>query len=191
MLTRKFAANERVQAGVSYMEMLRELGGAGALLIVALIIFQLGQVFGWSSTVSLILTLVISVSYGVYVKSFGKPIFIILLLIMIPLAITELGTDSWISNLMEVEMEKLGLQGGWVLVYTSAIMLVLRLFSGSIIHKLSPLGLLSISSLIAGIGLYFLISFGGSDYPCGGYHLCSWQSLPVATYVGFGIRTVS
>jgi MFS family permease len=156
MLTRKFAANERVQAGVSYMEMLRELGGAGALLIVALIIFQLGQVFGWSSTVSLILTLVISVSYGVYVKSFGKPIFIILLLIMIPLAITELGTDSWISNLMEVEMEKLGLQGGWVLVYTSAIMLVLRLFSGSIIHKLSPLGLLSISSLIAGIGLYFL-----------------------------------
>lgn len=156
MLTRKFAANERVQAGVSYMEMLRELGGAGALLIVALIIFQLGQVFGWSSLVSLIVTLVISVSYGVYVKSFGKPIFIILLLIMIPLAITELGTDSWISNLMEVEMEKLGLQGGWVLVYTSAIMLVLRLFSGSIIHKLSPLGLLSISSLIAGIGLYFL-----------------------------------
>lgn len=156
MFTRKFAANERVQAGVSYMEMLKELGGVGALLIVALIVFQLGQVFGWSSWISTVLTLAISVAYGLYVKSWGQPIFIILLLIMIPLAITELGTDSWISNLMEVEMEKLGLQGGWVLVYTSAIMLVLRLFSGSIVHKLSPLGLLALSSLIAGAGLYFL-----------------------------------
>lgn len=156
MLTRRFAANERVQAGISYMEMLRELGGAGALLIVALIIFQLGQVFGWSSSVSLIITLLISAAYGIYVKSWGQPVFIVLLLIMIPLAITELGTDSWISSLMEVEMEKLGLQGGWVLVYTSAIMLVLRLFSGAIVHRLSALGLLALSSLIAGIGLFYL-----------------------------------
>lgn len=161
MLTRKFVANERVQAGVSYMEMLRELGGAGALLIVALIVFQLGQVFSWSTPVSLILTLAISIAYGIYVKSWGQPIFIILLLIMIPLAITELGTDSWISSLMEVEMEKLGLQGGWVLVYTSAIMLVLRLFSGAIIHRLSSLGLLALSSLIAGIGLFCLSHAAG------------------------------
>jgi len=75
---------------------------------------------------------------------------------MIPLAITELGTDSWISNLMSAEMEKLGLQGGWVLVYTSLIMLILRLLSGSIIHRMSPLGLLALSSLVAAIGLYFL-----------------------------------
>lgn len=156
MFTRKFAANERVQAGVSYMEMLRELGGLGALLIVALIVFQLGQVFGWGYTLSGIITVLIATGYGLYVKSWGQPIFIVLLLIMIPLAITELGTDSWISNLMEKEMEKLGLQGGWVLVYTSLIMLVLRLFSGAIVHRLSNLGLLALSSLIAGIGLYFL-----------------------------------
>jgi MFS family permease len=156
MFTRKFAANERVQAGVSYMEMLRELGGLGALLIVALIVFQLGQVFGWGYTLSGIITVLIATGYGLYVKSWGQPIFIVLLLIMIPLAITELGTDSWISNLMEKEMEKLDLQGGWVLVYTSLIMLVLRLFSGAIVHRLSNLGLLALSSLIAGIGLYFL-----------------------------------
>src|SRR5690606_28649558 len=36
MATRRFAANERVQAGVSYLEMLKELGGVGALLITAL-----------------------------------------------------------------------------------------------------------------------------------------------------------
>lgn len=156
MATRRFAANERVQAGVSYLEMLKELGGVGALLITALIVFQLGQVFGWGTWVSVAVTLVIALGFGLYVKSWGRPLFIVLLLVMVPLAITELGTDSWISSLMETEMEKLGLQGGWVLVYTSAIMLVLRLFAGSIIHRMSPLGLLAVSSFIAAIGLYYL-----------------------------------
>jgi len=156
MATRRFAANERVQAGVSYLEMLKELGGVGALLITALIVFQLGQVFGWGTWVSVVVTLLIGIGFGVYVKSWGRPLFIVLLLVMVPLAITELGTDSWISSLMESEMEKLGLQGGWVLVYTSAIMLVMRLFAGSIIHRMSPLGLLAVSSFIAAIGLYYL-----------------------------------
>src|SRR5690606_33442006 len=133
-----------------------ELGGVGALLITALIVFQLGQVFGWGTWVSVAVTLVIAFGFGLYVKSWGRPLFIVLLLVMVPLAITELGTDSWISSLMETEMEKLGLQGGWVLVYTSAIMLVLRLFAGSIIHRMSPLGLLAVSSFIAAIGLYYL-----------------------------------
>lgn len=156
MVTRKFAKNERVTAGVSYFEMLREMGGLGALLIVALVVFQLGQVFGWSVWMSTFLTLGISIAYGLYVKSLGQPLFIILLLIMIPLAITELGTDSWISNLMASEMEKFGLQGGWVLVYTSAIMLVMRIFSGAFFKRMSALGLLAISSLVAAIGLYYL-----------------------------------
>ncbi|SKB33917.1 Major Facilitator Superfamily protein [Parapedobacter luteus] len=156
MVSRKFAANERVQAGVSYLEMLRELGGIGALLITALIVFQLGQVFGWSPWVSPAVTVLISVGFGVYVKSWGRSLFIVLLLVMVPLAITELGTDSWISSLMEPEMERLGLQGGWVLVYTSAIMLVMRLFAGSLIHRMSPLGMLALSSCVAAIGMYYL-----------------------------------
>lgn len=156
MMARRFDANERVQAGVSYLEMLREMGGLGALLIVSLIVFQLGEVFGWGVWTSISVTAVLSLAYGLLVKSVGKPLFIILLIVMIPLAITELGTDSWISSLMASEMEKMGLQGGWVLVYTSAIMLILRLCSGAIIHRMSPLGLLAISSLIAAVGLYFL-----------------------------------
>jgi hypothetical protein len=75
---------------------------------------------------------------------------------MIPLATTELGTDSWISDLMSPEMGKLGLQGGWVLVYTSAIMFVLRFFAGNIAHKISPLGLLAVCSAVAAIGLYMM-----------------------------------
>jgi MFS family permease len=94
--------------------------------------------------------------------SLGQPLFIILLLIMIPLATTELGTDSWITDLMTPAMNQLGLQAGWVLVYTSAIMFVLRFFAGPIVHKVSPLGLLAICSAIAALGLYMLSFSAGA-----------------------------
>lgn len=162
MLGRKFPLNERVQAGVSYKEMLQEVGAIGALIIVSLIILQLGAVFGWSTTLNISLILLISVAFGLYTKSLGKPLFIILLLIMIPLATTELGTDSWITDLMTPAMGALGLQAGWVLVYTSAIMFVLRFFAGPIVHKISPLGLLALCSAIAAFGLFLLSSSSGA-----------------------------
>ncbi|MEO5999443.1 MAG: MFS transporter [Chitinophagaceae bacterium] len=156
MVARKFPLNERVQAGVSYKEMLQEVGAAGALLISGLIVFQLGSVFGWPLAVNITLTAILTILFGMYTRSFGQPLFIILLLIMIPLATTELGTDSWITDLMTPEMSKIGLQAGWVLVYTSFIMFVLRFFAGSIVHKISPLGLLAVCSGIAALGLYTL-----------------------------------
>ena len=163
MLGRKFPISERVTAGVSFNAMLREVGVIGAAIILAMIVRQLGDVFltGVDGTLSNIIQLVVCaglvIAYGMQVKfAPGQPLFIVLMLIMIPLATTELGTDSWISPLMEPEMNKLGLEGGWVLVYTSAIMLVLRFFAGPIVHKLSPLGLLSASALIAAAGLLFL-----------------------------------
>ena len=161
MLARRFPLNERVQAGVSYKEMLQEVGAIGALIIVSLIVFQLGAVFGWSTTFNIILIALITVLFGLYTRSLGQPLFIILLLIMIPLATTELGTDSWITDLMTPAMSDLGIQPGWVLVYTSAIMFILRFFAGPIVHKLSPLGLLAICSAIAAIGLYLLSASAG------------------------------
>jgi MFS family permease len=47
-----------------------------------------------------------------------------------------------------------------VLVYTSAIMFVLRFFAGPLVHKLSPLGLLMTCSLLAAGGLFFLAHAG-------------------------------
>jgi MFS family permease len=161
MFPRRFPVNERIKAGVSYKEMLSEVGAIGALIIVSLIIFQLGAVFSWSTTFNVILILLITVLFGLYTKSLGQPLFIILLLIMIPLATTELGTDSWITDLMTPAMTQLGMQAGWVLVYTSAIMFVLRFFAGPIVHKVSPLGLLAICSGIAAIGLFMLSQSAG------------------------------
>jgi MFS family permease len=156
LVSRKFPLNERVQVGVSYREMLQEVGAFGALAIISLIVFQLGAVFGWSMIFNIILIAVITISFGIYTWSLGQPLFVILLIIMIPLATTELGTDSWITDLMTPAMNELGLQAGWILVYTSAIMFVLRFFAGPIVHKVSPLGLLAICSAIAAVGLYML-----------------------------------
>lgn len=161
-LRKKFPINERVKAGVSYLEMLKEVGVGGALIITGLIVFQLGAVFGWPVVTNVLVTLLIVSIFGFYVRSFGQPLFVFLLLLMVPLATAELGTDSWISDLMAPEMNKIGLQAGWILVYTSAIMAVLRIFfAGTILHKISPLTLLAVCSALAAIGLFLMSSSTG------------------------------
>ena len=82
------------------------------------------------------------VGFVAYTQSFGRAIMAFLIIIMMPLAITEIGTDGWITGLMKEPMKAAGFNAGWVLVYTSAIMMVLRFFAGPIVHKLSPIGLL-------------------------------------------------
>jgi MFS family permease len=158
MLPHRFPTNERVKAGIPFIDMLKEVGIAGALIIVSLIVFQIGSVFGLSLISNMIIILLVVAFFSIYVRTFGRPLFLVLLVIMLPLAITELGTDSWISDLMTPTMAKISLQSGWILVYTSAIMAVLRLSAGRIIHRISPLGLLAICSLVAAAGL-FLLSF--------------------------------
>jgi hypothetical protein len=144
------------------LQMLKEVGVGGALIIVALIVFQIGAVMGWTTSTNVIVTVVIVALFGMYVKSLGQPLFIFLLVIMIPLAVAELGTDSWISDLMAPEMKNIGIQAGWILIYTSAIMVILRLSAGRIIHRISPLGLLATGSTIAAIGLFLLSGANGT-----------------------------
>ncbi|MEK7794321.1 MAG: MFS transporter [Candidatus Hydrogenedentota bacterium] len=184
MFGRKFPVHERVAAGVSYQTMLREVGIIGALIIVALMTFEVGRVFNFASfgtlpigNIPLLNVLMIAAVVAVfafYVRSFGRPLFIFLLLVMIPLATTELGTDSWITPLMETEMNKLGMQAGWLLVYTSFIMMVLRFMAGPIVHALSPLGLLATCAAVAACGLTLLSVSAGA------------LILVAATLYGFG-----
>ena len=142
--------------------MLAEFGAFGAVIGFGLIFAQLGQVFDWSPWVYLTLTGVVTACFGIFTQSFGRPIMGFLIIIMMPLAITELGTDGWISGLMEEPMRDAGYNAGWVLIYTSAIMMVLRFFAGPIVHKLSPIGLLIVSSALAIAGLLALSRTGNS-----------------------------
>ena len=162
LIGRQFPKSEREQAGVGYVEMLKELGAFGALVGFGLVFAQLGQVFGWSSGVVWGLTGAVVALFVVLTKSFGRGILAVLIIIMMPLATTELGTDGWISSLMEAPMQAAGHNPAWVLVYTSAIMMLLRFCAGPIIHKLSPLGLLATCAAVASVGLTLLSHTNGA-----------------------------
>ncbi|WP_152050285.1 MFS transporter [Tautonia marina] len=186
MLPQKFPVSERVAAGVSYKAMLQQVGVIGALIVSIMLVWEITRVFMESEVLfqgmsdrsvliaRLVIVAVLTGAFGAYVHAPGRPIFIFLLLIMIPLATTELGTDSWITSLMEPEMTRFNLNPGWVLVYTSLIMLILRFFAGPIVHRISPLGLLAVSALLAACGLVFLSKSSGL------------MILAAATLYGFG-----
>ncbi|MDE3068147.1 MAG: MFS transporter [Verrucomicrobiota bacterium] len=158
----KFPKSEREQAGVSYLAMLQELGVFGALVGFGLVFAQLGQVFGWSGGLVWGLTGVVVVTFAAVTKSFGRLLLAFLIVIMMPQATTELGTDGWITSLMQTPMQAAGHNPAWVLVYTSAIMVILRFCAGPLVHKLSPLGLLAACSALAALGLAALSKTGSA-----------------------------
>src|SRR5205807_5894288 len=113
-----FPKSEREQAGVSYLDMLKELGMFGALVGFGLVFWQLGQPLAigwppfspdnhaWPTWLILGLTAAVVLAFGVATKSVGRPFLIFLIIIMMPLATTEIGTDGWISSLMAEPMQK-------------------------------------------------------------------------------------
>ena len=162
LLKARFPVNERVSSGTTYKEMLAEFGAIGALIAGYLIFRQLGMVFDWSDKMVYGLTAVGTVAYGLYCKSLGRPLLIFMCVIMIPLATTELGTDGAITGLMEEPLKAAGQHPLLVLIYTSAIMMILRFwFAGPIVAKLGPLGLLATSAVLAIAGLYLLSTASG------------------------------
>jgi MFS family permease len=162
LLKAEFPVNERVESGTSYKEMLAEFGAIGALIAGYLIFRQLGMEFKWSDNLVYGLTAVATVAYGLYCKSLGRPLLIFMCIIMIPLATTELGTDGAITGLMKEPLEAAGQHPLLVLIYTSAIMMILRFwFAGPIVAKLGPLGLLATSAVLAIAGLYLLSTASG------------------------------
>jgi len=153
-----FPIQERVAAGVSYKDMLKEVGALGAAIIAYMIFAEIGRIAEFGNLFTYIMTLLAAVAFYAYTRSLGRPLYIFLLLIMMLLATTELGVDSWITPLMEGEM---GDNAGWVLIYTSVIMVILRFNSGPLVRKFTPLGLLAISALLAACGLYLLSQAAG------------------------------
>lgn len=161
----RFPVSERVSAGITYKEMLQDFGALGAFVAAYLISLQVCEgllklesgKFVWS----LLPAFTAAAALWAFARSMGRFVYFILLLAMIPLATTELGVDSWITDLMGPEMRHLGLNAGWVLVYTAAIMTVLRFYAGYVTKWLSPLALLACGSGLAIIGLFGLSNAAG------------------------------
>jgi DHA2 family metal-tetracycline-proton antiporter-like MFS transporter len=162
LVPRTFPQSERVAAGVSYREMLAEAGFVSAFVVAALMVYAIAEWFDLTNAAKWSIIAALTAGFGVWSRSIGRPLFIVMILVMIPLAITELGTDSWITSILTPAMKDLGLNAGWVLVYAMAIVLVLRLFAGPLVHRFSPLGLLAISALVAAAGLLLLSKAAGA-----------------------------
>lgn len=174
LIGRKFPVSERVASGVSYRTMLAEAGFISAFILAALIMLEVGRVFNLSPLVSLAIAAALGLVYAFLSRSPGRPLYILLVLVMMPLAVTELSTDSWISSLMAPEMTRLGLAAGWVLIYTSLLVFVIRIFAGTVIKALKPLGVLAMASALAAGGLFLMSGASGAVI------------LAAATFYGIG-----
>ncbi|MDA0349803.1 MAG: MFS transporter [Verrucomicrobia bacterium] len=152
----KFPPNERVAAGIPYRDMLGEVGAIGFFIIGWLMTMGVAQIAGvqlnW--TVPVGVAAVVAVLAGLYTRGPGNWMFLLILLTMGPLATTELGTDSWMPDLLGAELSPKG--ATWVFIYVSTIMTIMRFYAGPIVHKFSPIGLLVLSAAIAIVGLMFL-----------------------------------
>ena len=90
------------------------------------------------------------VSFGTMLLEFASPILLLLLVLHAMVGYVELGTDSWIQNIMN---NVVGENAFLLFVYMSALMFILRFFAGPIVEKINPVGLLFVASIVACIGL--------------------------------------
>src|SRR5436309_934604 len=95
------------------------------------------------------------ISMGRMFKELLNPMFIVLFLSMFLTAASELAPGQWVDFALTRTVQ---MRGILLLVYVSAIMFVARHFAGPLVHKLSSIGLLWCSCLLASLGLLALSS---------------------------------
>lgn len=178
LLGQKFPKSEASASGVSYAEMLKQVGMLGAGIICLLLGYffvQTAQNLGLPGELGWGLAAVLFVIFGFVTNwTLGPILLAFLLLIHALVGYVELGTDSWIANItgnIMASREK----GLLLFVYTSGLMFVLRFFAGPIVHRISPLGLLFVSACMGATGLYML---GGAT--------TAVACVVAATIYGFG-----
>ncbi len=145
----------------------------GGIVIGGLLSYGMGKMgFGWQA--KLCVVLLPAVVYGVMIlgtkfpptervaagvsagsmfKELGQPLFIILWLSMFLTAASELAPGQWVDIALT---RTVGMKGVILLIYVSGMMFVMRHFAGTLAHKLSPIGLLWVSCLLASVGLLLL-----------------------------------
>jgi MFS family permease len=156
MLGQHFPKSEASQQGVSYRNMLRELGMLGGAIICLLLGLFFHSDLKLQPAVAVALAAGLWLAFS-YVTGFHMgPILLAVLLVTHGLVgYVELGTDSWIGKITGAIMAKK--QWGLMLfVYTSSLMFALRFFAGPIVERTSPLGLLCASGILGATGLTLL-----------------------------------
>ncbi|MBJ21945.1 MAG: MFS transporter [bacterium] len=102
-----------------------------------------------------------------------QPTFLVWWACMLLTAAAELAPGQWIDLALS---RTVGMRGILLLVYVSLMMFVLRHFAGPIARRLSPLGMLWLSTALAGLGL---VALSHADSPITG--------IAAATIWGLGV----
>ncbi len=151
----RFPKSEALEHGVKYRDMLREVGMLGAFVVCLLLSLWLRDCFG-SPAAGFVGGAVLFLIFGACTGfSAGYPIMFLLLIVHGLQGYVELGTDSWVSKITGSFLAKPE-YGLLLFVYISSLMCALRFFAEPIVHRISPLGLLLVSVVLASVGLMSL-----------------------------------
>jgi len=160
----KIPETERVSSGVSYKEMLRNIGAPFTIIATVILMIFVASVPSLSLNFDSIYPYIIVSAIVLMVIIEGRAInkitllFPLVLFCMLLTASTELGTTQWINALLETN----GINPMIILVVVTGIMAIGRYFAGGLIHRLNPTGVLLGSAVIATIGLWLLSISNGA-----------------------------
>jgi MFS family permease len=175
MIGQRFPKSEASVSGVSYRDMLGELGLLGAAVVCGLLALFFKSDLGLSPLVAGGLAAGLLVVFGVSTGfRVGHFLLALLFIVQAMVGFVELGTDSWISKITGAILADPA-KGLLLFVYTSTLMFILRFVAGPIVERISPLGLLAVSAALGAVGLVLL---GNAE----GVVMC----VVAATVYGFG-----
>jgi MFS family permease len=92
------------------------------------------------------------------IKHLLSPVYLFLIFCMTLTAVSELGTSSWINQILGAS----GAHPMLILALVTGIMAVGRFFAGPLVHRFNPAGVLLISSILTSIGLFLMCQLQGS-----------------------------
>ena len=160
----KIPETERVTSGVSYKEMMRNVGAPFTIIATVVLMILVASVPSFSLNFDSIIPFIAVGAIIILVIVEGRImnkislLFPLVLFCMLLTASTELGTNQWINALLKTN----GINPMIILVVVTGIMAVGRFFAGGLIHRLNPTGVLLGSAITATVGLWLLSISAGA-----------------------------
>jgi MFS family permease len=159
-LGQKIPETERVATGVTYKEMMRNVGAPFTITLAVIFMILVATMPSISTAVTgnnttpIIIIAIIAVLIIIEGRAVNKItlLFPFIFFCMLLTASTELGTTQWINALLA----KNGIHPMIILAVVTGIMAVGRYFAGGLVHRLNPTGVLLGSAIISFAGLLLL-----------------------------------
>lgn len=163
-LGQKIPETERVSSGVSYKDMLRNIGAPFTIIATVFLMILVASIpslsLNFDSSIPFIIVGLLFIFVIVETKAINKIslLFPLVLFCMFLSSATELGTNQWINALL---MEG-GVNPMIILIVVTGIMAVGRFFAGGLVQRLNSTGVLLGSAVISTIGLLLLSISSGA-----------------------------